>query len=89
MSHPHHRRPAIFRALRSSQVPARLRRTARRRVNPQCSPLERLEDRAVPSVITLLVKSLADSGGGHCDRRSRWSMPARPTTAPCPPGGDP
>ena len=63
MSHPHHRWPAIFRALRSSQVHAGLRRTARRRVNPQCSPLERLEDRAVPSVITLLVKSLADSGG--------------------------
>ena len=63
MSHPHHRWPAIFRALRASQVHARLRHTARRRVSLQCSPLERLEDRAVPSVITLLVKSLADSGG--------------------------
>jgi hypothetical protein len=63
MSHPHYRWAAILRALRSSYVHASLRRTARRRVNPQCSPLERLEDRAVPSVITLLVKSLADSGG--------------------------
>jgi hypothetical protein len=89
MSHPHHRWPAVFRALRSSQVHASLQRRDPRRVRPQCSPLKRLEERAVPAVITLVVESLADSGGGNFDRRSRPSMPTPPTTATRPPGGDP
>ena len=89
MSHPHHRWPAIFRALRASQVHARLRHTARRRVSLQCSPLERLEDRAVPSVITLLVKSLADSGGRTL-RLAITTIDAGPADdSYVPPGGDP
>jgi hypothetical protein len=89
MSHPHHRWPAVCRALRSSHVHASLRRRDRQRVRRQCSPLERLEERAVPAVITLVVESLADSGGENFDRRSRRSMPSPPTTATRPPGGDP
>ena len=54
--------PAMFRALRSSQAPARPLRRARRHFSPQSLPLEQLEDRSVPSVITLLVTSPADSG---------------------------
>jgi hypothetical protein len=88
MSH-HHRWRANFRALRSSQVHASLRRTARRRVSPQCSPLERLEDRAVPSVITLLVKSLAESGGRTL-RSAITTVDAGPADdSYMPAGGDP
>jgi hypothetical protein len=55
---------AVLRVLRSSQVQARPLRRSRRRFSPQCLPLEQLEDRSVPSVITLSVTSLADSGSG-------------------------
>ena len=64
MSRPLFHWPAIFRALRSSQVPARPRRRARRRFSPQCLPREQLEGRAVPAVIPLTVTSLADTGAG-------------------------
>ena len=57
-------RPAVFRVLRSSLVPARPPRRARRRFSPQCLPREQLEERAVPAVIPLTVTSLADSGPG-------------------------
>src|SRR5262245_53223774 len=54
--------PAAFRALRSSQVPARPLRRARRRVRPHWLPLEQLEDRMV--MTTFSVSKLADSGPG-------------------------
>ena len=56
-------RPAVFRVLRSSLVPARPPRRARHHTF-RCLPLEQLEERSVPSVVTLPASSLADSGGG-------------------------
>ena len=56
-------RPAVFRMLRSSPVPARPPRRARHHTF-RCLPLEQLEERSVPSVVTIPVSSLADSGGG-------------------------
>jgi hypothetical protein len=56
-------RPAVFRVLRSSLVPARPPRRARHHTF-RCLPLEQLEERSVPSVVTFTVSSLADSGGG-------------------------
>src|SRR5208337_2801843 len=56
-------RPALFRVLRSSLVPARPPRRARHHTF-RCLPLEQLEERWVPSVVTFPVNSLADSGGG-------------------------
>ena len=55
--------PAVFRMLRSSPVPARPPRRARHHTF-RCLPLEQLEERSVPSVVTIPVSSLADSGGG-------------------------
>ena len=52
--------PAVFRALRSSQGHARPPRRSRQRPTLRCLPLERLEDRTVPSTITLPVNTLAD-----------------------------
>jgi hypothetical protein len=54
--------PAVFRALRSSQVHARPLRRARRRFSPQYLPQEQLEERSVPAVVTFTVTSLADAG---------------------------
>jgi hypothetical protein len=56
--------PAIVRALRSSAVRARHARRARHRPGLRWSPLEQLEGRVVPAVVTLNVTSLADSGPG-------------------------
>ena len=44
-------RPAVFRMLRSSPVPARPPRRARHHTF-RCLPLEQLEDRSMPSVVT-------------------------------------
>src|SRR5271166_5981603 len=55
--------PAVFRVLRSSPVPARPPRRSRHHTF-RCLPLEQLEERSVPSVVTIPVSSLADSGGG-------------------------
>jgi hypothetical protein len=55
---------ANVRALRSSQVQARLARRTRRRPGPRWIHLEQLEERAVPAVVTFSVTSLADSGPG-------------------------
>ena len=55
--------PVDFRVLRSSQVHARPPRRARHHTF-RCLPLEQLEERSVPSVVTFTVRSLADSGGG-------------------------
>ena len=54
--------PAVFRALRSSQIHARPLRRARYHTL-RYLPLEQLEERSVPSVVTIPVSSLADSGG--------------------------
>jgi hypothetical protein len=64
MFHALCRWPAIVRALRSSQVRARLARRTRRRPGPRWIPLDQLEARAVPAVVTFNVTSLADSGPG-------------------------
>ena len=64
MFRPFRQWPAFFRAIPSSRVQARHLRSARLRARPQCSVLERLEERAVPAVIPLTVTSLADTGAG-------------------------
>ena len=56
--------PAFVRALRPSQVPARPPRRARHRPTLRGRPLEQLEERSVPAVVTFTVTSLADSGVG-------------------------
>ena len=55
--------PAVFRVPRSSQIHARPPRRARHHTF-RCLPLEQLEERSVPSVMTFTVSSPADSGGG-------------------------
>ena len=64
MFRPFRQWPAFFRAIPSSRVQARHLRSARLRARPQCSLLERLEERDVPAVINLTVTSLADTGVG-------------------------
>ena len=54
--------PAILRVLRSSQVRARPRRHQRPAL--RYLPPEQLEERLAPAVVTLTVRSLANSGGG-------------------------
>src|SRR5262249_55695167 len=62
MSRPLRHWSAAFRALRSSQVPARPPRRARRRARPHWLPLEQLEDRMVMTTFNVL--NPADSGPG-------------------------
>ena len=69
MSRPNQHWPAVLRALRSSLVPARPRRRARRRVGPPCLALEQLEGRVV--LTTFTVTTLADGVTGSLrDARS-------------------
>ena len=56
--------PAVFRSLRSSQGHARPPWRARQRPTFRCLPLEKLEERSVPSVVSFQVTSLGDSGNG-------------------------
>jgi hypothetical protein len=56
--------PAVACALRPSKFAARRARSTRPRLDRRFVPLERLEPRAVPTVITIGVTSLANAGGG-------------------------
>ena len=56
-------RPAVFRMLRSSPVPARPPRRARHHTF-RCLPLEQLENRSMLSTIPIMVTLRADSGPG-------------------------
>ena len=56
-------RPAVFRVLRSSPVPARPPRRVRHHTL-RCLPLEQLENRSMLSVIPITVTSVDDSGPG-------------------------
>ena len=68
--------PAILRVLRSSQLHARPWRHQRPAL--RYLPPEQLEKRLAPAVVTLTVRSLANSGGGTLRQAIRPIMPLPP-----------